>query len=91
MSDWLLRAVAAMLLTYAVSRALRRLPIGGPEPRRSVIVHLLSALLVCPAVYLLRQSGGALVLPLVAQLGWCALDIGRGGTARGGAATARAG
>ena len=78
MVDWLLRAVAAMLLTYAVSRALRRLPIGAAEPRRLVTVHLLSALLVCPAVYLLRQSGAALGLLLVAQVGWCALDIARG-------------
>ena len=90
MSDWVLRAVAAMLLTYAVSRVLRRLPIGGSDPRRSMIVHLLSAMLVCPVVYLLHQSGGALTLPLVAQLGWCMLDIARGG-ARGGQATVRAG
>ncbi len=78
MTDWLLRCTAALLVTYAVSRLLRRAPLTIAEPRRSLIVHGCAALLVCAGVYMLRQAGAALVLPLMAQGGWLLLDLARG-------------
>lgn len=76
MTNWLLRVVAALLATYAVSRGLRRV-VPLADPRRSMVVHALSALVIGGYVYAWRQAGAAIVLPLVVQLGWLALDLAR--------------
>lgn len=77
MTDWFLRFTAAVLVTYAVSRLLRRALPAAVEPRRSLLVHGASALLVCAGVYALRQNAAALTLPLIAQGGWLLLDLAR--------------
>ena len=82
MADWLARFVASILVTYAVSRGLRRVPLAMAEPRRSLFVHAFSTLVVCLGVYALRQSGAALVAPLIAQGCWLLLDIVREGGVR---------
>lgn len=76
MTDWLLRLVAALLATYAVSRVLRRV-VPSPDPRRSLLVHALSALLVGLYVYAWRQASAAVTMPLIAQLVWLTLDLAR--------------
>lgn len=86
---WLLRLMAALLLTYGVSRLLRRAPLPVREPGRSLLVHAISAAVVCTVDYSLRQATAPLLAPLLAQLGWCLLDIARA-RAGGSAVMARA-
>lgn len=86
MTNWLLRLTAALLLTYGVSRLLRRAPLRLAEPGRSLAVHACSAALVAALVYALRDDAFATILPIATQGGWLLLDLAR---ARGVMATGR--
>ena len=84
MTAWLMRLVAALLVTYFVSRATLRLPLPGRNVVRLIVAHGFSAILLGGWVVWLRQSNAAAGWIVVAQLGWFALDVarGRGATAR---------
>ena len=84
MTAVLMRFLAAVLVTYFLSRVTLRLPLPGRGIVRLVVAHGLSALLLGAWVVWLRQSNAAPAGIVVAQLGWFALDLarGRGVTAR---------
>jgi hypothetical protein len=83
MTAMLMRFVAALLVTYFLSRATLRLPLPGRGTARLAAAHALCAVVLGIWVAWLREASSAAGWIVAAQLVWFALDMARGrGTAR---------
>lgn len=78
----LLKFIGALVLTYFVSRAARRLPLPVRGTGATILAHILSFAAIALVVFALRHNAqvfqlGQLWVYVAAQLAWLGVDIAR--------------